>query len=231
MRRRAFVGLGIGLAAAPLWKRVTGKTGTLLVASPAASPAALSGGSPVASPGAASGPVAVASRTYAANGRFAWERIGAAHLSLDLTRYANREGAVAAFPSVVEQRLYEIGAGSFALAEAPAFADESAAWVGFDREGRPTALLFFREERDVHVWLARQVAYAGRTPDPAHPLGALVAIARGVFALPRQAAETPLEALPGRGDVPAGLELFEEGQVLISPDAMGERGVDATPAS
>ncbi len=231
MRRRAFLGLGIGIAATSVGGRVAGRNGGLLVASPVASPAAIPSNSPATSPVASeSRPVAVASRRYSASNRFAWEQIGAAYLRLDVARFTTHEVAVAAFPGLVDQRLDEAGAAAFAPAEVPAFADERGAWAGFDGKGRPTALLAVREGRDVHTWLARQVPHGGRVPNPAHPLGALLAIARGVFAVPRPEPDTPLGALPGPGDVPAGLELFQERQTLISPATAGEGTPDATPA-
>ncbi len=230
MRRRTFVGLGIGVIGVPLWGQVAGRPGVAPSAFPIASPAPISG-TPAASPGVSPpDPIAAASRRYAANNRFAWERIGAAHLGVHVARFAHREQALAAFPGVAERQREEAGGSVFAPLAVQAFADGSMAWAGFDDEGRPTALLAVREGRDVHAWIARQVAHAGRTPNPADALRVLVAIATSVFSPPRPEPTTLLAALPGPEDVPVGLELFEEWQSRISPGALGEANPDATPA-
>ena len=219
MRRRTFVGLVMGVVGVPLLGRVSGRVVVIPVGAPIASPAVVPGGSPVASPGASHAePVATAFRSYAATGRFAWERIGAALLRAEVARFETSAAASIAFPGLIERRvaLEGEGAAAFSPVDVPAFADDSAAWAGFDGEGSPTAVLFVREGRDVHGWLARQITRAGRTPNPAHPLGALVRIAKAVFATPRPEPKTALAALPGPEDVPAGLELFAEREELLA---------------
>lgn len=230
MRRRTFVGLVMGVVGAPLLGRVSGRVVVTPAGSPAASPAVGYGSSPVASPGASEAePVATAFRSYAANGRFAWEGIGTAFLRVEVTRFETSAAASTAFPGLIERRVALEGQGTaaFSPVEVAPFADESAAWAGFDSEGSPTALLFVREGRDAHGWLASQITRAGRAPNPAHPLGALVRIAEVVFATPRPEPKTALEALPGPGDVPAGLELFAEREELLATGT----NAGATPAA
>ena len=191
---------------------------------PVASPAAWS------SPAPDDSPVATASREYAAKGRFAWERIGAAYLRVTVARFGTPMEAAEAFAGFAEQRREEAGGVGFVPVAVRSFADQSTAWAGFDDEERPAALLVVREGRDVHGWVAWQVAHAGRTPNPADPLNVLIRIATSVFAVSRPEPETALAALPGSDAVPAGLEPFAERQILATPSAPNGGRVDGTPA-